>query len=86
MLKEAGLYIVNTINKGEPVQLRILDIFSKIWNVLSANNELNDLSDIFDELLEASWSNQIVVGISSALNEMELSNSQLEVVVKHMTK
>lgn len=86
MLKDAGLHIINIINKGEPVQLRILDIFSKIWNVLSANNELNDLSDIFDELLEASWSNQVVVGISSALNEMELSNSQLEVVVKHMTK
>lgn len=86
MLKEAGMTITEIIKENKPVQLRILDIFSKVWNVISATDELNDLSDIFQSLLEAEWNNQLVVGISSALNEMELSDSQLETVVKHMTR
>lgn len=86
MLKEAGMTITEIIKENKPVQLRILDIFSKVWNVISATDELNDLSDIFQSLLEAEWNNQLVVGISSALNEMELSDSQLETVAKHMTR
>lgn len=78
--------ITSIIDKKEPVQLRILDIFSKVWNVLSAAEELDALSDLYDSLLEVSWSNQVVVGISSALNEMELPNVWLESVVKHLTK
>lgn len=86
MLKEAAMDITAIINENKPVQLRILDIFSKIWNVLSATDELNELSDIFHCLLESEWNPQLIVGISSALNEMELSASQLEIVVKHMTR
>lgn len=78
--------IASIIDKKEPVQPRILDIFSKVWNVLSAAEELDALSDLYDSLLEASWSNQVVVGIASALNEMELPNAWLESVVKHLTK
>ncbi|KAG2232755.1 hypothetical protein INT48_001109 [Thamnidium elegans] len=86
MLRNAGISITKIIDENEAVQLRILDIFSKVWNVLSAADELNHLSDIFDHLMQANWNNQIVVGISSALNEMELSNSQLETIIKHMIR
>lgn len=86
MLRDAGISITKIIDENETVQLRILDIFSKVWNVLSAADELNHMSDIFDHLIQANWNNQIVVGISSALNEMELSNSQLENVIKHMIR
>ncbi|GAA5807873.1 hypothetical protein MFLAVUS_001253 [Mucor flavus] len=86
MLRDAGISITKIIDENETVQLRILDIFSKLWNVLSAAGELNHLSDIFDHLIQANWNNQIVVGISSALNEMELSNSQLENIIKHMIR
>lgn len=78
--------ITEIMNENKPVQLRILDLFSKIWNVLSATDELNDLSDIFQSLLEAEWNHQLIVGISSALNEMELTSPQLEIIVKHMTR
>ncbi|KAG2213869.1 hypothetical protein INT47_001138 [Mucor saturninus] len=86
MLKEAAMDITGIMNENKPVQLRILDLFSKIWNVLSATDQLNDLSDIFQSLLEAEWNHQLIVGISSALNEMELTSPQLEIIVKHMTR
>jgi Fanconi anemia group I protein len=86
MLKEAGIAIANIISENRPVQLRILDILSKIWNVLSATDEENEINDIFNSLMDAEWNNQVVVGIASALNEMELSSAQLERVVKYMTK
>lgn len=86
MLREIGITITEIIDENSPVQLRILDIFSKVWNVLAAADELNHLSDIFDHLLEARWNNQVAVGISSASNEIELSNSQLEIIIKHMIR
>ncbi|KAI9362820.1 FANCI solenoid 1-domain-containing protein [Pilaira anomala] len=86
MLREIGITITEIIDENSPVQLRILDIFSKVWNVLAAADELNHLSDIFDHLLEARWNNQVAVGISSASNEIELSNSQLETIIRHMIR
>lgn len=78
--------ITNTIDENKPVQLRILDILAKIWNVLGATDKEDALTEIFDSLLDAEWNNQLAVGIASALNEMELSNQRLERVVKYMAK
>lgn len=86
LLQEAGIMITNTIDENKPVQLRILDILAKIWNVLGATDKEDALTEIFDSLLDAEWNNQLVVGIASALNEMELSNQRLERVVKYMAK
>lgn len=85
-LQEAGIMITNTIDENKPVQLRILDILAKIWNVLGASDKEDALTEIFDSLLDAEWNNQLAVGIASALNEMELSNQRLERVVKYMAK
>ncbi|KAI9477713.1 MAG: FANCI solenoid 4-domain-containing protein [Benjaminiella poitrasii] len=86
MLQTAGKMITDIIHECSTIQLRLLDILIKIWNVLVAAGEYNELSDIFDSLFEAKWHPQLIVGIASALNDMELSNSQLETALKHMTK
>ncbi|KAI7907432.1 FANCI solenoid 2-domain-containing protein [Cokeromyces recurvatus] len=84
MLKAACKMIIDTINQNKPIQLRLLDILTKIWNVLTAANEYNAISDLFDNLFEGKWHSQIIVSMSSALNDMELSNHQLEIALKQM--
>jgi hypothetical protein len=86
MLRSTGKLITDILGESKPIQLRLLDVFSKIWNVLAAAEEMCELSDLFDHLLEANWHNQCIVGIASSLNEMELSKSELEIVLKYMIK
>jgi hypothetical protein len=85
-LHAAGLKIIEVIKQSKQVHLRLLDIFTKTWNALSAANEITELNDLFDGLINANWNIQSVVGICSAINEMELSDKQLEQCIKHMTK
>ncbi|KAG1308712.1 hypothetical protein G6F64_005845 [Rhizopus arrhizus] len=86
LLHAAGLKIIEVIKQSKQVHLRLLDIFTKTWNALSAANEITELNDLFDGLINANWNIQSVVGICSAINEMELSDKQLEQCIKHMTK
>ncbi|OBZ87914.1 Fanconi anemia group I [Choanephora cucurbitarum] len=86
MLSDLAKMITDMIAETSPIQLRMLDIFSKIWNVLAAADKFSELGEIFDGLLEAKWHNSIVVGMSSALNDMELSKNQLEAVLNYMLK
>lgn len=86
MLGSAGKLITDILAETKPIQLRLLDIFSKIWNVLTAAEEMSELSDLFDNFLEANWHNQCIVGVASMLNDMELSKSELEIVLKYMIK
>ncbi|EIE91575.1 hypothetical protein RO3G_16286 [Rhizopus delemar RA 99-880] len=86
LLYAAGLKIIEVIKQSKQVHLRLLDIFTKIWNALSAANEITELNDLFDGLINANWNIQSVVGICSAINEMELSDKQLEQCIKYMTK
>ncbi|KAI8371281.1 FANCI solenoid 4-domain-containing protein [Choanephora cucurbitarum] len=83
MLNDLAKMMTDRIAETKPIQLRMLDIFSKIWNVLAAADKFSELGEIFDGLLEAKWHNSIVVGMSSALNDMELSKNQLEAIFLH---
>ncbi|CEP15833.1 hypothetical protein [Parasitella parasitica] len=80
--------IVNLIlpQQDKPIQLRLLDILSKIWNVLVASDQVNEADDIFRDLMEAKWHNQLVVGMASTLNDIELTNKQLEAALNCMIK
>ncbi|KAI8988264.1 FANCI solenoid 2-domain-containing protein [Mycotypha africana] len=85
-LGKAANMIVDIVKANRPIQLRLLDIFTKIWNVLSTIDEVSTLNNIFDDLLEAKWYRQLAVGMASALNDMELSDNQLQLVVKYMIR
>ncbi|KAI8076646.1 uncharacterized protein B0P05DRAFT_579765 [Gilbertella persicaria] len=85
ILRDAARTITHAIQQKK-VQLRLLDIFVKIWNILAAAEKVIELSDLFDRLLEAEWHDYLVVGMASALNDMELSNPQLEAVLRYMIK
>ncbi|KAI9263424.1 FANCI solenoid 4-domain-containing protein [Phascolomyces articulosus] len=66
------------------IQSRLFELFSKIWNVLSATN--SQANDIIDKLLIASWHPASAISIASVFNEMELSTVQLQKVCKRMVK
>lgn len=86
MLNQLATMTVDAIKENRAIHLRSLDVFSKTWNLLVAAEEHVECSNLFDDLLNADWNYQIVVGIVSALNDMELSKSQLEAVLKVLIK
>lgn len=86
ILHETELKIIEVIKQSTNINLRLLDIFTKIWNALSAANETTELNSVFNGLINAEWGTQSIVGICSAINEMELSSKQLEQCIKYMIK
>lgn len=85
-LRTAGNLVTDIIKQDNPIQLRLLDILSKIWNVLVAADEVDEADDIFKNLMEAKWNHQLVVGMASTLNDIELTNKQLELALTCMIK
>ncbi|ORE11485.1 hypothetical protein BCV72DRAFT_197412, partial [Rhizopus microsporus var. microsporus] len=86
ILHETALTIINLIDQSDTIHSKLLDIFTKIWNALSAANELTELNDVFEKLISADWGNQSIVGVCSAMNEMELSNKQMEQCINYMIR
>lgn len=86
ILHETALTIINPIDQSDTIHSKLLDIFTKIWNALSAANEQTELNDVFEKLISANWGNQSIVGVCSAMNEMELSNKQLEQCINYMIR
>lgn len=86
MLSQISTIIIEAIKENKSIHLRSLDIFSKTWNLLVAADELSECANIFDDLLRAEWNHQVVVGIVSALNDMELSKNQTEAALKVLIK
>ncbi|KAG1213086.1 hypothetical protein G6F68_002062 [Rhizopus microsporus] len=85
-LYETALTIINLGDQSDTIHSKLLDIFTKIWNALSAANEQIELNDVFEKLISANWGNQSIVGVCSAMNEMELSNKQLEQCIDYMIR
>ncbi|KAI8643309.1 FANCI solenoid 2-domain-containing protein [Parasitella parasitica] len=86
LLGTAGNYLIDIIKQEKPIQLRLLDFLSKIWNVLVATDQVDQADDIFRDLMEAKWHHQLVVGMASTLNDIELTNKQLETALICMIK
>lgn len=78
--------MTDIIKEEKPIQLRLLDVLSKIWNVLVAADQADEADDIFQDLMEAKWHHQLVVGMASTLNDIELTNKQLETALTCMIK
>ncbi|GAN03661.1 Fanconi anemia group I protein [Mucor ambiguus] len=86
LLRVAGKLVTDIIKEGNPIQLRLLDVLSKIWNILVAADQVDEADDIFQDLMQAKWHHQLVVGMASTLNDIELTNKQLETALICMIK
>ncbi|KAL9554015.1 hypothetical protein MBANPS3_002999 [Mucor bainieri] len=86
LLRAAGKLVTDIIKEEKPIQLRLLDVLSKIWNVFVAADQVDEADDIFQDLLQAKWHHQLVVGMASTLNDIELTNKQLETALNCMIK
>ena len=83
-LYDFAVEITSFVQSQVQVQPRLFELFSKIWNVLSATDHQAD--DIIDRLLTATWHQESAISIASVFNEMELSSLQLNKMCKRIIK
>ncbi|CAO3609229.1 unnamed protein product [Cunninghamella blakesleeana] len=79
-LEEIALGIVKCIQENIPIQPRSFEILSKTVNLLATMAELHIIDNIINHICKATWHPQSTVGLISSINEMELTNAQLNAV------
>ncbi|KAI8331312.1 FANCI solenoid 4-domain-containing protein [Chlamydoabsidia padenii] len=84
MLEETAQMITQLIENNIPIQPRVFEILSKMYNLLVALEATDRTDGILDKICESTWHPQSSVGLVSCLNEMELTSSQLNQVIKRM--
>ncbi|CAO3626334.1 unnamed protein product [Cunninghamella echinulata] len=85
-LKEISNEIIECIQNYIPIQPRSFEILSKAINLLSTMAEIEIIDNLISKICSAKWHSQSTVGLVSSINEMELTNIQLNTVVNRVVE
>ncbi|KAI8381247.1 FANCI solenoid 4-domain-containing protein [Radiomyces spectabilis] len=81
VLSQAALDMAHAIQQQTALQPKMMEIFAKLWNVLSTAEVKDSTNEIIKCIGVSKWHPQLTVSLASAFNDMELTSQQLEEVV-----
>ncbi|KAI9312564.1 hypothetical protein BX666DRAFT_1865743, partial [Dichotomocladium elegans] len=83
ILGELALRMAQQVQDQQPLQPRMFEVFSKMWNVLTTLE--HPVYDILERVINAKWKDHTAIGLASAFNEMELKPSDFDKVIRRLT-
>ncbi|KAL0084097.1 FANCI solenoid 4-domain-containing protein [Phycomyces blakesleeanus] len=85
-LHKASIRILNIIYEDKPMNPRLFEIISKVWNILSASDLAAEADKMLNDICKSEWHADVAMRLASAFNEMELTQKQLERVISQSLK